>query len=93
VNDTFTAMRRDDVPILTEVGDYAGQEALKVSCTQLGTNHTAAQARRVVADWMDFFSCGPKRDTRPGVRHADPQTALRVPAGTDPAPAAGHQVG
>jgi len=52
-------MRREDVPILTEVANYAGQEVVKVSCTQLGTNHTAAQARRVVADWTDFFSSGP----------------------------------
>jgi hypothetical protein len=59
MSDTFTAMRREDVPILTEVGDYAGQEAVKVSCTQLGTRHSSAQARRVVADWMDFFSSGP----------------------------------
>jgi hypothetical protein len=59
VNDTFTAMRREDMPILTEVGDYAGQEAVKVSCTQLGTNHNAAEARRVVAGWTDFFSSGP----------------------------------
>ena len=59
MNDTFTVMRREDVPILTEVGDYAGQEAVKVSCTQLGTNHSASQARRVVADWTDFFSSGP----------------------------------
>jgi hypothetical protein len=48
VNDTFTVMRREDVPILTEVGDYAGQEAVKVSCTQLGTNHSASQARRAL---------------------------------------------
>ena len=59
MSDTFAAMRREDVPILTEVADYAGQEVVKVSCTQLGTDHTAAQARRVVADWTDFFSSGP----------------------------------
>jgi len=59
VNDTFAAMRREDVPVLTEVADYAGQEVVRVSCTQLGTNYTAARARRVVADWTDFFSCGP----------------------------------
>ena len=59
MNDTFAVMRREDVPVLTEVADYAGQEVVRVSCTQLGTNYTAAQARRVVADWTDFFSCGP----------------------------------
>ncbi|MEV6285117.1 hypothetical protein [Kribbella sp. NPDC051770] len=47
------------VPVVTEVSEYAGQAVLKVSCTQLGTAYSAAQARRVVAEWVDFFQAGP----------------------------------
>ena len=46
-------------PRLTEVAEYAGQKTVVVSCTQLGTRYTAAQARRVVDGWVELFSSGP----------------------------------
>lgn len=47
------------VPILTQVAEYSGQEAVKISCTQLGTSYSAGQGRQVVASWIEFFTAGP----------------------------------
>jgi hypothetical protein len=47
------------VPLLTEVGEYAGQEVVAISCTQLGTQYSATQARKVVDAWVGFFASGP----------------------------------
>lgn len=48
-----------DVPRLTEIGEYAGQKTVAISCTQLGTQYSATQAKRVVSDWVAFFAAGP----------------------------------
>ncbi|ONI68288.1 hypothetical protein BWI15_35305 [Kribbella sp. ALI-6-A] len=45
--------------MVTEVAEYGGEEVLAVSCTQLGTAYSAAQARRVVEEWVEFFAAGP----------------------------------
>ncbi|WP_432942914.1 hypothetical protein ACQPXM_38470 [Kribbella sp. CA-253562] len=52
-------MRGRGVPMVTEVAEYGGEEVLVVSCTQLGTAYSAAQARRVVGEWVEFFASGP----------------------------------
>lgn len=44
------------VPKLTEASEYAGQAAVHVACTQLGSRYTTTQARRVVAEWVDLLS-------------------------------------
>jgi hypothetical protein len=51
--------RQPAVPLLTEVAEYAGEEAVAVSCTQLGTRYSATQARKVVDEWAEFFASGP----------------------------------
>lgn len=45
--------------MVTRVADYEGQAAVRVRATQLGTDYTDAQARRVVKEWEEFFSAGP----------------------------------
>jgi len=48
-----------DAPLVREVAEYAGQEVIRVSCTQLGPRYTATQARNIVTAWTDFFASGP----------------------------------
>jgi hypothetical protein len=45
-----------DPPMLTEADEYRGQEAIAVSCTQLGTTYTAYRAKRVVDGWIELLS-------------------------------------
>lgn len=54
------------VPVINEVSQYDGRSTARVSATQLGSRYTAAQARRVLAEWIDFFAAGPTpvRDLR-----------------------------
>jgi hypothetical protein len=52
-------LARHDLPRLTEVREYSGEEALAISCTQLGTRYSATQAKKIVSDWADFFAAGP----------------------------------
>lgn len=47
------------VPKLTEASEYAGQAAIHVACTQLGSSYTPTQARRAVAEWVDLLSGEP----------------------------------
>jgi hypothetical protein len=44
---------------IVTVAEYDGQAEVRVRATELGTNYTAAAARRVVDDWVAFFSDGP----------------------------------
>jgi hypothetical protein len=44
---------------LTEVAEYQGESFVRVAATQLGTEYSAAAARRVVDDWVGFLSAGP----------------------------------
>jgi hypothetical protein len=46
-------------PFLTEIAEYSGQKTVRVACTQLGSNYSASEARRVVKEWVEFFSSGP----------------------------------
>jgi Leucine-rich repeat (LRR) protein len=47
------------LPTITAVDEYEGQEAIAVRATQLGTDYSASRARRIVADWVRFLSAGP----------------------------------
>ena len=55
-----------DVEHLIEVAEYQGQETVAIACTQLSSRYSAAQARKVVSDWVEFFASGPSpiRDLR-----------------------------
>ena len=44
---------------LTEVSEYRGEAAVRVSATQLGTRYSAAAARRIVDEWVNFLAAGP----------------------------------
>lgn len=46
-------------PTLTEASEYAGQETVRVSCTQLGPSYSPGQARRILEGWVDLLSGGP----------------------------------
>jgi hypothetical protein len=48
-----------DRPKITSVSEYRGERAVAIAATQLGTDYTRAQASRVVAEWVEFFSSGP----------------------------------
>lgn len=45
--------------------DYRGEEAIRVSATQ-DDDLTATQARKLVAEWMEFFASGPLTFTHLG---------------------------
>lgn len=51
--------RPEGTPKLTRVSEYEGQAAVRIRATQLGTDYTDAQAKRVVTEWEEFFSSGP----------------------------------
>ena len=44
--------------VLAEVSEYRGA-AVRVSATQLGTRYSAAAARRIVDEWVNFLAAGP----------------------------------
>jgi hypothetical protein len=46
-------------PRITTVDEYDGSPAVRISATQLGTEYTATQARKIVDGWCDFFAAGP----------------------------------
>jgi hypothetical protein len=45
-------------PSIVTVAEYAGQPEVRVRATQLGASYSEAAARRVVDDWVAFFSRG-----------------------------------
>jgi hypothetical protein len=45
---TLAAVKRARVPLLTEAGEYNGQSAIAVACTQLGPEYSRGRAKRVV---------------------------------------------
>ena len=49
----------DATPTVTRVSEYEGQTAVRISATQLGSDFTDTQAKRIVAEWVDFFAAGP----------------------------------
>ena len=52
--------------ILTRLAEYRGEAQVVVGATQLGTEYSQSQARRVVDEWAEFFASGPSpiRDLR-----------------------------
>lgn len=46
-------------PSLIAVSEYDGEEDVRIRATQLGTEYTPSEARRVVKDWVAFLSSGP----------------------------------
>ena len=44
---------------ITRVSEYGGERAVRISATQLGTQYSATEARKIVSEWMEFFSSGP----------------------------------
>lgn len=46
-------------PLITEVAQYRGEAAVRVSATQLGTDYTATARRKVVDRWCEYFAAGP----------------------------------
>jgi hypothetical protein len=50
--------RVQSVPIITTVAEYAGQSAIRVAATQLGPRYSSSDAKRIVAEWVEFFASG-----------------------------------
>lgn len=46
-------------PILVEAAEYRGQGDVAVAATQLGLEYSEARKRKVVDEWVAFFSAGP----------------------------------
>jgi hypothetical protein len=49
----------EQVPLITAVAEYAGQQAIRVSATQLGYRYSSSDARKIVAEWVEFLASGP----------------------------------
>jgi hypothetical protein len=49
----------ESVPVLTTVAEYAGQPAIRVAATQLGPRYSSSDAKRIVAEWVEFFASVP----------------------------------
>lgn len=50
---------QEATPKVTRLSEYEGQVAVRIWATQLDSAYTAAQAKRVVSEWEEFFSVGP----------------------------------
>jgi hypothetical protein len=44
---------------ITRLDEYAGESAVVLLATQLGLDYSPTQAKRVVAEWVEFLSAGP----------------------------------
>jgi hypothetical protein len=44
---------------ITRVSEYSGERSVWVSATQLGSQFSATEARKIVSEWIEFFSSGP----------------------------------
>ncbi|SHG23405.1 hypothetical protein SAMN05444351_1901 [Geodermatophilus nigrescens] len=44
---------------ITRLDEYQGEAQVVVAATQLGTEYSQSQARRIVDEWAEFFSSGP----------------------------------
>ena len=47
------------VPVIKTVAEYAGQSAIRVAATQLGPRYSSSEAKRIVAEWVEFFASAP----------------------------------
>lgn len=45
--------------VITTVDEYAGEDTVMLGATQLGPAVSSSAARKVVQEWVDFFSAGP----------------------------------
>lgn len=45
--------------IITRLAEYEGQTTVVVAATQLGSDYTDSEARRIVKEWEEFLSFGP----------------------------------
>jgi hypothetical protein len=45
--------------MISRVDEYAGEAEVVLLATQLEGKYSASQARRIVLEWIDFFSSGP----------------------------------
>ena len=53
--------RVESVPDITTVAEYADQSAIRVAATQLGPRYSSSDAKRIVAEWVEFFASGPSQ--------------------------------
>jgi hypothetical protein len=62
----MTGDSSDEIPLITTVAEYAGQSAIRLSATQLSPRYSSSDARRIVAEWVEFLAAGPSpiRDLR-----------------------------
>lgn len=44
---------------ITRLDEYTGQAEVLLAATQLGLDYSPTQARRVISEWVAFFSSGP----------------------------------
>lgn len=44
---------------ITRVSEYGGEPAVSLAATQLGSAYSANEAKKVVTEWVQFFSSGP----------------------------------
>ena len=48
-----------DVPTITRLAEYTGEPVVRLAATQLGSAYSSTEAKRVVAEWVEYFSSGP----------------------------------
>jgi hypothetical protein len=46
-------------PLITRLAEYSGEPSVRLKATQLGTDYSPTQARKVVAEWVEYFGSGP----------------------------------
>jgi Leucine-rich repeat (LRR) protein len=51
----FNAFTGWNHPCLTERSEYDGRTCLRIACTQLAPPYTAADQKRIVGEWCEFF--------------------------------------
>lgn len=57
--EAVTEKREEPVPAITTVAEYTGQSAIRVAATQLGPRYSGSDAKRIVAEWVEFFASAP----------------------------------
>ena len=45
--------------MITRLAEYAGEPVVWLAATQLGSDYSSTQAKKVVAEWVEYFSSGP----------------------------------
>ncbi|WP_269940079.1 hypothetical protein [Arthrobacter sp. HY1533] len=58
-DDRTYSERWREIPAITTVAEYDGQESIRISATQLGSEYTARAAVKFVDEWLEFFQAGP----------------------------------